>query len=276
MSFGTDLSDEVCLFTKLQDAFINLKANSKYHSAIDIIHGNKSLVEFKFNSSWASKITPGKSVIRELADMLFVIYSPQKSSLRITYMQNKRGITANKFKADLCQLHLLSKRERITSTPLPECLFGNPEMLPKALLPSVGSYGVFYKDIIDIEMSYFPAVQIHPCREKGKSVIRMAEYDRNNFNKPSFINGYNEIQGTSNLKDFGDALVNMKIGTPITSGMVLFKELIIFLLDNVENLRQSPWFNEYGYYLNANDKRSQNSHIPVTYAINIDNIDDAN
>ena len=123
MSFGTDLSkefhnltnnvmlDEVCLFTKLQDAFINLKANSKYHSAIDIIHGNKSLVEFKFNSSWASKITPGKSVIRELADMLFVIYSPQKSSLRITYMQNKRGITANKFKADLCQLHLLSKRE---------------------------------------------------------------------------------------------------------------------------------------------------------------------
>ena len=155
-------------------------------------------------------------------------------------------------------------------------MFGNPEMLSKALLPSVGSYGVFYKDIIDIEMSYFPAVQIHPCREKGKSVIRMAEYDRNNFNKPSFINGYNEIQGTSNLKDFGDALVNMKIGTPITSGMVLFKELIIFLLDNVENLRQSPWFNEYGYYLNANDKRSQHSHIPVTYAINIDNIDDAN
>ena len=90
MSFGTDLSkefhnltdgvmlDEVCLFTKLQDAFINLKANSKYYSAIEIIHGNKSLVKFKFNSSWASTITTGQSVIRELAGILFVIYSPKK------------------------------------------------------------------------------------------------------------------------------------------------------------------------------------------------------
>lgn len=282
MSFGTDLSkefhkltngvmlDEVCLFTKLQDTFINLKANSKYHSAIDIIHGNKSLVEFKFNSSWASKITPRQSVIRELADMLFVIYSPRKRIIRITYMQNKKGTTANKFKADLCQLHLLSQRERIISTPLPECLFGDPEILSSALLPSVGSYGVFYKDNIDIEMSYYPAKQIHPCQDKGKSVVRTAEYDQNNFNKPARINGYDEIQGTSSLKDFGDALVNMQIGTPITSGMVVFKELIIFLLDNVESLRQSPWFNEYGDYLDANDRRYQHSPVPVTYAINID------
>ena len=69
MSFGTDLAyefhkltqnvkfDEVCLFTKLQDAFINLKSsNPTYQYAIDIIHGHKSYVDFQFNSTITSYI----------------------------------------------------------------------------------------------------------------------------------------------------------------------------------------------------------------------------
>ena len=165
MSFGSDLSqefrkltqnvkfDEVCLFTKLQDAFINLKSsNPTYQYAIDIIHGHKSHVDFHFNSTWVSTTPYGTSVTRELADMMFVIYSHQQHQIRITYMQNKRGVSDSKFRADLYQLHLLSQREHITSKDLPDCLFGDPDMLSHAILPSVGSYGVFYKYNKCVEM----------------------------------------------------------------------------------------------------------------------------
>ena len=199
MSFGTDLSkefykltnnvmlDEVCLFTKLQDAFINLKSSSTYQYAIDIIHGNKSFVDFNFNSTWVSTMSYGQSVTRELADMMFVIYSHKRNQIRITYMQNKKGVADNKFKADLCQLHLLSQREHITSTTLPDCLFGDPDMLSHAILPSVGSYGVFYKCNQGVEMSYYPACLISPCSLIGKSVTRMAEYDTSNYRNTKTI-----------------------------------------------------------------------------------------
>ena len=124
MSFGTDLSqefrkltqnvkfDEVCLFTKLQDAFINLKSsNPTYQYAIDIIHGHKSHVDFHFNSTWVSTTPYGTSVTRELADMMFVIYSHQQHQIRVTYMQNKRGVSDSKFRADLTkELYCLEPR----------------------------------------------------------------------------------------------------------------------------------------------------------------------
>ena len=96
MSFGKDLSnefykltrnvkfDEVDLFTKLQDAFINLKSMNSYQYAIDIIHGAKSYVDFNFNSHWVSNIPFGASKTRELADMLFVVYSTYRNMIRIT------------------------------------------------------------------------------------------------------------------------------------------------------------------------------------------------
>ena len=287
MSFGTDLSkefykltnnvmlDEVCLFTKLQDAFINLKSSCTYQYAIDIIHGNKSFVDFNFNSTWVSTISCGQSVTRELADMMFVIYSHKQNQIRITYMQNKKGVADNKFKADLCQLHLLSQREHITSPTLPDCLFGDHDMLSKAILQSVGSYGVFYSHDQSVEMSYYPAYLISPCRLTGKSVARMAKYDSNNFGKTKNINGYDQKQGTRKISDFGDALLDMQIGTPINSGMASHKELIKFLSKNVSGFMQEPWFEEYRDYIyDNNNQDSWTPGVPVIYAINADRIND--
>ena len=285
MSFGTDLSkefhkltqnvkfNEVCLFTKLQDAFINLRSiNPTYQYAIDIIHGHKSYVDFHFNSTWVSTTPYGKSVTRELADVMFVIYSHQKNQIRITYMQNKRGASDYKFIADLYQLHLLSHREHITSTKLPDCLFGDPGMLSHAILPSVGSYGVFYKYNKYVEMSYYPACLISPSSLTGKSVTRTAEYDTSNYRYTPIINGYIECQGTPTLSDFGDALISMQIGTPIYSGMTSHKELIMFLSNNVSGFMQEPWVEEYRDYNYGDNQDSWIPNVPVIYAINADKI----
>lgn len=84
--FGDDLSfqfnlltegvflDEVCLFTKIQDAFINLK-NGKYNYAIDIIHGSKSFVNFENHSSLVSSLKTGSKIKRKLSDMMFIVFS---------------------------------------------------------------------------------------------------------------------------------------------------------------------------------------------------------
>ncbi len=283
MSLGTDLSkefhkltknvkfDEVCLFTKLQDAFINLKSNNPtYQYAIDIIHGKKSHVDFDFNCNWVSQFSYGQGVTRELADMMFVIYSHRQNQIRITYMQNKKGIYNNKFKADLCQLHLLSKREHITSSNLPNCLFGDPDILSRAILPSVGSYGVFYSYNRSIEMSYYPACHIQPSVLKGKSVVRTANYDSRKFGTIATAYGYAESQGTRQIRDFGDALANMQIGTPIHRRMMAHKGLIIFLANHIRGFMQGSWFEEYRDDVYDDDQNSWTPTVPVIYAINAD------
>lgn len=282
MSFGKDLStefltlthnvmlDEVSLFTKLQDAFINLKTRSAYEYAIDIIHGSKSYVDFDFNSTWASNIIKGKNVRRELADMMFVIYSLKQDQIRITYMQNKKGITADKFKADLCQLHLLSQREQITSSALPNCLFGDRDILVNAVLCSVGSYGVFYKEDKNIEMAYYPAYLIQPCNTTGKSVARMAQYDSSNFESTITRHGYVENQGTRHIREFGDALVNMQIGTPINKCSLIYTPLIVFLSGHIPALKQLLGSNNNFFQANQQDLTPS---VPVVYAINADMIE---
>lgn len=288
MSFGTDLSqefrkltqnakfDEVCLFTKLQDAFINLKSsNPTYQYAIDIIHGHKSHVEFHFNSTWVSTTPYGTPVTRELADMMFVIYSHQKRQIRITYMQNKRGVSDYKFRADLYQLHLLSQREHITSTRLPDCLLDDRDMLSHTILTSVGSYGVFYKCNKYVEMSYYPACLISPCNPVGQSVVRTAEYDTINYGDTPVINGYIECQGTPVLSNFGDALISMQIGTPICCSMAVHRKLIKFLSKNGSVFMQEPWAEEFRDYIyDDNNQDSWTPAVPVIYVTNADMIND--
>lgn len=155
MSFGSELScefqrltgnvfyKEVDLFTKLQDALINLNNNKL---VVDIIHGHKSFVDFQYNSSSVTTIAAGSTVRRELSDMLFIVFSQKHGhQIRLMYMQNKKGETCERFKVDLVQLHLLKDRCTITSPKLPQCVFGSRNILKDALLPSVGSYGVFFK-----------------------------------------------------------------------------------------------------------------------------------
>jgi hypothetical protein len=146
-------------------------------------------------------------------------------------------------------------------------------MLSYAILPSVGSYGVFYKCNQGVEMSYYPASLISPSKLAGKSVKRTAEYDSSNYGCTPQIHGYVECQGARQIKDFGDALVNMQIGTPILHGTSAHKKLIIFLSRYVADIMQSSWIEEYRDYIHETNQQSWTTVVPVIYAINADKIE---
>ena len=254
MSFGKDLSiefekltagvfyPEEDLFCKFQDAFLAIKYHyPKYQYAVDIIHGKKSHVDFVYNGSAISSIPHGTTKTKEMADMMFVVLGNRSREIRLTYLQNKKGSSSTRFKADLLQLYLLKERPQIISSPLPQCAFNDPDILHNAILPSVGSYGVFYEDGTDIEMSYFPAGNISPLRKAGKSVVRTVQTSKSNFGKIKIVSGFDESQGEETVEDFGDSLTAMKIGTPFSKakGDTMFSALISYFAEKSSIVGQS-------------------------------------
>lgn len=243
MSFGNDLTkefrkltmdgeyQEVELITKLQDAFINL-AKGKYRYAIDIIHGNRSFVDFQYNASWLDKVPTGKTFTRELSDMMFLVFNKEHKHIRLIYLQNKKGDSSTKFKADLLQLCLLKNRCVITSSKLPACTFGDANILHDADLPSVGSYGVFYSDNKVTDMAYYPASNVKPVTGRAVTTNRTAKFDRTKFGQKKMWGAYSEDQGERNLKGFSDALIGMEIGTPITPKHPAYGAIVSFLRES--------------------------------------------
>lgn len=258
MCFGKDLSNEfhkltksgeyqeVELITKLQDAFINL-ANGKYHYAIDIIHGNRSLVDFEYDALWLQNILPGETFTRELSDMMFLVFSKKHKHIRLMYMQNKKGDSSTKFKADLAQLCLLKNRCVITSADLPVCTFGDPQILNNAILPSVGSYGVFYNVNNVTDMAYYPASNVSPITSIAMGISRKAHFDYTRFGSTVKKGLYKENQGEETLECFSDALIGMEIGTPITPRHHAYRSIVSFLGANSKCFLQSGFEENYDY-----------------------------
>lgn len=250
MSFGKDLTkefqkltrngefQELELITKLQDAFINL-ANVKYHYAIDIIHGSRSIVDFKYNASWIRNISAGDTITRELSDMMFLVFSKRCKCIRLMYMQNKMGDSSTKFKADMLQLCLLKNRCVITSPVLPACTFGDAYILQNAILPSVGSYGVFYSENKVTDMAYFPASNVKPITGYAASINRKARFDGTKFGQKKRNGLYIEDQGERNLEDFSDALIGMEISTPISPKHPAYGSIVSFLGEYSVSFAQS-------------------------------------
>lgn len=235
MSFGLNLSnefklltkgimkgvtklDEVRLFTKLDDSFSALAKHYKDYR-VSVIHGPTSFVAFDNTQSWVTKIPIKQKVVKELADMMLITYSPKKDICKLTYLQNKVGKNANKFSGDLMQLSLLKDRPVISpaksGAKLSKYAF-NPRILTDAVVPSVGSYGIFYRlKTGEYEMSYYPADLLEPNKAIGKSIIRSITYT-GKINCSRNFGMINDSTGVGTLSEFGDALMGLKIGTPIS------------------------------------------------------------
>lgn len=279
MCFGNDLAcefqklirngkyQEVELITKLQDALINL-ANEKYHYAIDIIHGERSMVEFQYNENWVAGLPMGTMCKCEMSDMMFIVFSEKHDDIRLMYMQNKKGKSSRKFKADLVQLCLLKNRCEITSLRLPTCAFGDRQVLQNALLPSVGSYGVFYPENNAIDMAYYPAANISLITANAKKADRMVRFNRDRFGQTDKMGSYEENQGEETLNNFGNALVDMKIGTPILRRGFACDAVLSFLCNNIPRFSETRFVAQRDFV--NNNVAHDFSGIPFACVIDAD------
>lgn len=259
MSFGKDLQNtfheltdgvfyyEDELITKLQDALYIL-GSTKYHGVAELIHGDRCKISYQLGThakypsygminpvdgkteSMTKQVTPffsnADDHVCELADMMFIIFDEKE--LRLLYLQNKRATNVPKidgeltFKADIEQLMLLTFRPEINAQDgkaFPECAFDS-NILANALLPSVGSYGVFYQEKGQINMQYYPANRIyynkHSMSEEPYVCFNLnREEPKFRFGEKREKDGYIESIGEKTLIGFGDELVDLHIGTPI-------------------------------------------------------------
>lgn len=260
MSFGNDLAQvfekltegvlyhEEELTTKLQDSFTFL-GEGKYKHIVRIIHGNRSFVQYSigprsiypsFNPYRPIPLSSERRFEVELGDMMFLVYN--KKQARLTFLQNKRSKEAIKadgtirFEADLNQLMLLAFRPMIkysTKDTFLERVFGEA-ILNKAILPSVGSYGVFFKNEGKIEMQYYPANRIKYSTDayKRKQMVQFGPMDGEppfDFYDSYSNLGVEEVVGTKSITEFGNSLVSMRIGTPVS------KQAIRDLLDFIQS-----------------------------------------
>lgn len=288
MSFGDELSREFyrlsgrifnteeVLFTKLEDAFINLSVKYSGYKT-EIIHGARSMVKFEYTGSCVSSVAWGSTVERELSDLMFIVFSKKKCQIRLCYMQNKRAdsgfVSNHRFHADLLQLYLLKERRMLLGPILPACVFGDRGILHNACLPSVGSYGVFYKDDVNqrIEMAYFPAQHLTPVSRTGKSVRRLVEYNSSMYGVVACGKPCEEHQGTKTLRDFGDALIDMQIGTPICQKSEAYDKLISFLLKHSRGFIESGFLSDVGNMTEfMSDDNNEPEGYPTVVVINAD------
>lgn len=129
-------------------------------------HGARSHVLF------CSTRRAGRSTCCELADLLLIVFGSRSGNfVRMTWLQAKvsyQSIHApsTRFRGDLEQWELLGTRPPIRGRTR---RFQPPsDLLSAALLPSVGSFGVFYPDGGSFNMAYFAADCLQPVNIAAK------------------------------------------------------------------------------------------------------------
>ena len=221
MTLGTDLQckfqilstgkkGEVSLFRALIEAFNSLGPNTLARE----FHGQRHQVTFQ-QCRGAGRDRPRC----EICDLLIIQYPDKKpENARLTFNQAKvtlnpilGGKNSGKFSANLEQWDLLANRPIISPATT---TFNPPDhLLSGALLPSVGSFGVFYPKNGSYDFAYFIAELLHPVKNNASRSGTLKWIHR--INKCRNIKGYPEMVGASCLKTFGFALQQGVVGTPV-------------------------------------------------------------
>lgn len=241
MTFGLDLQkhfeskakdamSEEEMFKNLIDSFKKIHGENKVYN----FHGNTHQVEF--NSGRDGKLT------RELCDLAIISYSSKKNEARITFLQNKKQLNYLKrrnFKAEMGQVELLSKRPEIKGV---NKFKPHKLLLKEALLPSIGSYGVFYTNLSKVHMYYSVAKYIEQVRpsSKGMNLKVKSKGICNNIKSISSSYGeFEELEACETIADFGNALLNMRIGSPIAFISDTGKACIYNWIKDIHNKKEN-------------------------------------
>ncbi|QDW67903.1 hypothetical protein FPZ22_08130 [Luteimonas granuli] len=182
-------------------------------------HGNRYQVTFQ-QARGAGRSTPRC----ELCDVLIIHYpAGNPSAARLTFNQAKAaskplgclGLASlhqpYSFGANLEQWDLLSNRPLVR--PATKTFQPPSDLLSGALLPSVGSFGVFYPASAGFEFAYFVADRLNPLRNgPSRSGTLQWTHPLHQLRK---VAGYTEVLGTCCIRKFGEALELGHVGTPV-------------------------------------------------------------
>lgn len=268
MSFSKDLSnkffefcnnndtlDEISLFTKLMDSFIDLQGIYPEY-AISLMHSYNGQIKYinsdtgaSFKTANGNKIdvgktseltgisTSGNTLQCEVSDLAFVIYS--EAGVKISYMQNKYDkefeLLTKKFKVDIDQFALLKSRPKfdVVDKKSNVAKLSTCDILYQASIESVGSYGVFYKTANSYELFYCPADLLKYIRPittttRGLSLTsvynkksKKVQYDHSTalslvtHGNYRYNSIYEDCLCAQTIEQFAEELINFKIGTVI-------------------------------------------------------------
>lgn len=216
---------EVQQFRALMRSFASLRGPFK----IEEFHGMKHQVVFNGKGSW------GRPSARcEISDLLIVTYKKNPEfQARVTLLQAKKSnekhenlccgisntVPYTDFKANLEQWDLLSRRPNVLPYPPFDC---HPEILSGALLPSIGSLGVFHRySGKNYGFFYMSADSVEPLSSPKRKHAKLKTKTTTNYRT---LHGYSECTYACCLSTFAKALYELEIGTPIEPKNTLSKK----------------------------------------------------
>ena len=260
--------NEQALFEALCNAFKDVGNGHTVNKKGDlirceVIHGRKSFVDFSEinGSSFWFKADQGLTVRCELADLLLIVVNNKE--IRVCCLQNKYEKNKyfmkdyDSFQVDMRQFYLLNKR--------PEYYIRNisNDFLKSAICPSVGSYGVFYPEKQRYNMNYFSAGIL---KEKyNDSIGRKRRVSKSDDVEKNVKYTHNSItveeqQYAENLSVFGDALMDMRIGTPYPLNFKIRDKCIWEAIQKVTNIKIIE-----GKKIESFELENNNNYIDLSY-----------
>ena len=208
---------ELNLFRQMMYAFKN------YYMATTIIsETHQNYVNFNAIDPLHANMFINKN--KEISDLHIITYSPRKKIARETFLQakvarRKEGLQPNgdfTFHGDWFQYDLLSRRPYVTLPPAKKRPYHRSlcgTFLKNAVLPSIGSYGVFYKQNGITDFAYQPANEII-CNSTNNSCI--SDFQMNTC-LPTYANpkGIPDLQYARDVDLFEYAVTHNLCGSPI-------------------------------------------------------------
>jgi hypothetical protein len=219
---GINSANEVLLF----DSLTNLLENNFKNVKVGRLHGTSHLVQFK-NSVNLSRTNANC----ELCDLLIVVFN--KRQIRLTFHQSKYDpkIKENQFypsskkkaklsKCDVEQWDLLANRPLLIKKSKNSKFNPPSHLLVNAINPSIGSYGIFYKNSLNyFDMFYSVAEDMilnQATYRSKKGRFRSNEHFccyMANTNLNNILSNY--VKSCLNIDCFLHNLVFYKIGSPL-------------------------------------------------------------